>query len=78
MNKSIYGGRKPYLTQDRKLCEFSVDNCNLSENESTSSDEEECHNRRRATNSKRRITKRERWRQFMEKRSDENTLYVLK
>lgn len=69
LKKSVYYGRKPYLSIADKACEWSIENCDPHEIYSSSDEDEIIVNR-----FKRKTTKRTRWKNFMEKRCSQNKL----
>lgn len=74
VKRNLYYGRKPYETFREKICLWNTGNCSRSDESSSSSSDEESTTLQNFPISKRQITKKERWRSFMEKRCTENIL----
>lgn len=69
LKKSVYYGRKPYLSIADRACEWSIENCDPHEIYSSSDEDEIIVSR-----FKRKTTKRTRWKNFMEKQCSQNKL----
>lgn len=76
VKRNIYYGRKPYETFRDRMCLWNTGNCSRSDESSSSSSDEESSSSslQNFPISKRQISKKERWRSFMEKRCTENIL----
>jgi hypothetical protein len=77
MSRSTFYGRKPFQTASDRLCEFEITNCDR-QMEDDSSSEEEAEEGRKGLFYKpkfcRTMSKRQRWKEFMKRRCNENTL----
>lgn len=74
VKRNIYYGRKPYETFRDRICFWNTGNCSRSDDSSSSSSDDETMNSEHFPISKRQISKKERWKSFMEKRCTENIL----